>query len=130
MRALLASVGLIGGASACQPASGTVAAAELAMPYGGICIWVNDQYRYVYEDKIIVDDFTALTVNGSACSRAQLVLLRSGGAWATRDARDSHHLPRTMDATCAALTPPHPPALPFHHPLFSLQEDGRCAKRV
>lgn len=70
MRALIGGAVLLG-ADACQPMSGTVGAAELAMPYGGICIWVNDQYRYVYQDEAIVDDFTALTVNGSAFLRAR-----------------------------------------------------------
>ena len=30
------------------------------------CIWINDQYRYAFFEKMVVDDFTALTIKDGA----------------------------------------------------------------
>jgi hypothetical protein len=34
----------------------------MSTSYDGLCIWINDQYRYAFRNKIIVDEFTAVTI--------------------------------------------------------------------
>ena len=49
----------------CMDSSGAPDKATLGGSYSA-CSWINDQYRYAFFEKMVVDDFTALTIKDGA----------------------------------------------------------------